>query len=558
MRIKFLSIFILFNFFAANSFSQDIKKSNVFQTIDGVEYYIHTVQKKESVWKIAQAYDVSTDLIISLNPGSDKKIKPGQKLKIPVKKSDIKTDNKQQTETFEYKIQKGDNLSMIAKKFSVTVESIYKVNPGLTEKIKPDQLIRIPGRSSGNISSTTDSLTLNSASENYDCSKAKLLDSYNIALMIPFYLGSIYQIKTDDPDIKEKDAGDFISMTYIQFYEGMLMALDSLKKQGFSAKVYVYDVDDDTVALQSILQKPEFSTMHLIIGPFFENSFKMVSKFAKKNNIRLVDPISTDSDILKGNPNVFNASPSIDMQLKQLASYIVGRYPASPIIIVHNNKENEKEYLNVFETALNTELKKIGKKDSSYFKVVYNQSGISGITKNFSSTDTNIVVTLSNGEVFVTNYVSNFNKICDDYKMIVFGLPSWKNFDNIETEYLQNINLHMFSSTFVDYTDDQVKKFVLQYRDQYKTEPDKYAFQGFDVGMFFFTALKNFGLNFDKCIDKVGGTYLQNNYKFVKVGNNDGFDNTYLNIYRYEEYHFVDVREHPKIKERDKENEKKH
>jgi hypothetical protein len=141
--------------------------------------------------------------------------------------------------------------------------------------------------------------------------------------------------------------------------------------------------------------------------------------------------------------------------------------------------------------------------------------------------------------------------------MIVIGLPGWKNYDNIETEYLQDINLHMFSSSFIDYTNDNVKNFIYAFRDQYKTEPDKCAFQGYDVGMFFFNALNSYGLNFDKCIDKVSGSNLQNNYKFVKTGSKDGFDNSYLNIYRYEDYKLVDVRTHPHIKEKEKEKDKK-
>ena len=44
------------------------------------------------------------------------------------------------------------------------------------------------------------------------------------------------QIDPDDPNIKEKDASDYTSFTYIQFYEGIFMAIDSLKKKGFSAK----------------------------------------------------------------------------------------------------------------------------------------------------------------------------------------------------------------------------------------------------------------------------------------------------------------------------------
>jgi len=548
MKSKFFFAVTFFFCLAFSAFSQDVKISTVIEKIDGKEYYIHTVQKKESVWKIAKAYNVSSDEIIALNPGSEKKIKAGQKLKILVKKTEVK----QTIETFDHIVEKGESLYNIAKKYSVTTDNIYKVNPGLSEKIKPGQVIKIPGKQkNGNLQTKIDSSAVKADSV-YECGKPKLLDSYNIALMIPFYLGSIYQVNPDDPDIKEKDANDYLSLTYIQYYEGILMAIDSMKKKGFSAKVYVYDVDADTVAVQKILDKPEMTKMHLIIGPFFEKSFNIVARFAQKNKIKLVDPLSSGDDMLKGNPYVFKATPSVDMQLKQLAAFIVGRYPKSPVIIVHNDKENEKDYVSVFETALNEEQQKAGLADSSYKEIIYSRDGFSGITKNFSNTDTNIIVTLCNGEIFVTNYVSNFNKIYDKYKMVVFGLPSWKNFDNIETEYLQNINLHIFSNSFIDYLDPAVQNFTLQFRELYKTEPEKYAFQGFDVGMVFFSALKNYGVKFDKCIENVGGKYLQSSYIFMKAGEKDGYENSFLNIYRYEDYRFIDVREYPKIKEKEK------
>jgi LysM repeat protein/ABC-type branched-subunit amino acid transport system substrate-binding protein len=552
MKSKFFFLIISFFFFAVAAFSQDVKISTVIEKIDGKEYYIHTVQKKESVWKIAKAYNVSSEDIIAMNPGSDKKIKPGQKLKILVKTAEVKKT----AETFDHTIEKGESLYTIAKKYSVTIDDIYKANPGLTEKIKPGQIIKIPGnQKNGNLLTKKDSSIVKTDSV-YDCSKPKLLDSYNIALMIPFYLGSIYQVNPDDPDIRDKDANDYLSLTYIQYYEGLLMAIDSLKSKGFSAKVYVYDVDADTAATQKILEKPEMTKMHLIIGPFFDNSFNVVARFALKNHIKLVDPLSSGNDMLNNDPYVFKATPSVDMQLKQLAAFIVGRYPKSPVIIVHNDKENEKAYVSVFEKALNNEQQKAGLADSSFKEIIYSQDGFSGITKYFSGTDTNIIVTLSNGEIFVTNYVSNFNNIYDKYKMIVFGLPSWKNFDNIETEYMQNINLHIFSTSFIDYLDPAVQNFTLKFRDLYKTEPEKYAFQGFDVGMVFFSALKNYGVNFDKCIDNIGGKYLQSTYTFIKAGPKDGFENSFLNIYRYEDYRFIDVRDFPKIKEKEKEKRK--
>ncbi len=553
MRSRIL-ILIFSLIFIVAAHSQEIVKSTVIEKIDGKEYYIHTVQKKESVWKIAKAYNVTTDDIIAANPGVDKKINPGQKLKIPIKK----TETKQTSKTTDYKVEKGENLSTIAKKNNVTVDDIYKANPGLTDKLKPGQIIKIPHKINIGDINNIDSLKRSVDSTIYDCNKPRLLDSYNIALMIPFSLDEMGQVNPEDPNIKEKDASDYSSLTFIQYYEGLLMAADSMKKLGFTAKIYVYDVDEDSAATQKILEKPELSKMNLIIGPFYEGSLRTVIRFAKKHNIKVVDPVSTNDSILKCNPVVYNAAPSIEMQLKQLAVFITGRYPTSPVVVVHNNKETEKAYATVFESALNAERKKAGLKDSVCHVVIYNQAGFSGITKRFNAADTNIVVTLSSGEMFVTKYITNFNNIYGKYKMIVFGLPSWKNYDNIEVEYMQNINLHIFSSTFVDYSDENVKKFILEYRDSYKTEPDKYAFQGFDVGMFFFTALKKFGVNFDKCIDNVGGDYLQSDYKFVKTGEKDGYDNSFLNIYRYEDYRTVDVRKYPKIKEKEKKKEKGH
>ena len=93
MRSRIL-ILIFSLIFIVAAHSQEIVKSTVIEKIDGKEYYIHTVQKKESVWKIAKAYNVTTDDIIAANPGVDKKINPGQKLKIPIKKTETKQTSK--------------------------------------------------------------------------------------------------------------------------------------------------------------------------------------------------------------------------------------------------------------------------------------------------------------------------------------------------------------------------------------------------------------------------------------------------------------------------------
>lgn len=67
----------------------------------------------------------------------------------------------------------------------------------------------------------------------------------------------------------------------IEFYEGVLVALDSLKKDGLSIQMSVFDTGNDTAKTAAILRKPEMKTMDLIIGPLYYKNFIKVADFAK-------------------------------------------------------------------------------------------------------------------------------------------------------------------------------------------------------------------------------------------------------------------------------------
>ena len=50
-------------------------------------YFLHTIEKGQSLYSISSMYGVSQADIIRLNPGCDEKIYAGQTIKIPQKKT---------------------------------------------------------------------------------------------------------------------------------------------------------------------------------------------------------------------------------------------------------------------------------------------------------------------------------------------------------------------------------------------------------------------------------------------------------------------------------------
>ena len=103
-------------------------------------YFLHTIEKGQSLYSISKMYNVTTSDIIRLNPGCDEKIYAGQTIKIPTGKES------QKGETF-HTIQAGETLYKLTTMYNVSAKDICEANPGLSaENFRIGQVIVIPAK----------------------------------------------------------------------------------------------------------------------------------------------------------------------------------------------------------------------------------------------------------------------------------------------------------------------------------------------------------------------------------------------------------------------------
>ena len=74
--MKPISRIFLFLLFISASYAISYAQENQ-------SYFLHTIEKGQSLYSIAKMYNVTTNDIIRLNPGCDEKIYAGQAIKIP-------------------------------------------------------------------------------------------------------------------------------------------------------------------------------------------------------------------------------------------------------------------------------------------------------------------------------------------------------------------------------------------------------------------------------------------------------------------------------------------
>jgi ABC-type branched-subunit amino acid transport system substrate-binding protein len=112
---------------------------------------------------------------------------------------------------------------------------------------------------------------------------------------------------TEDPLKRQQD---LIGKSFIEFYEGFLLALDTLREQGYSVSLHVYDTEKDTLKVKKIIQQLYQIQPDLIIGPVYSEDVKLVGEFARNQGINLVSPLSTRIELVTDNPHVIQVVPT--------------------------------------------------------------------------------------------------------------------------------------------------------------------------------------------------------------------------------------------------------
>ncbi len=616
------SVFILASLsLNAQETNNPVKKSIKKETIDGKKYFIHVIQKGETLFAISKAYNIDKNIIAIENPDVFESLKPGQILRIPC---EVETNTTKSTNFKIHTVTKGETLYSISKKYSVSIVDLNKYNPEVANGLQIGQGIKIPQKSEVLAENNTvpkdtakyvyhkieKNQTLYSISRQYNVSidviyQANLeletkglkngefiripkniinkpvineeiaLDTkidttkkviipeiayvpivnttdcgkYNYSENHPtFKISLILPLQSDALTIESENEASANSnfepqpKPFLEYYEGFLLAVDSMKRKGINITVKIFDIKKDSSKTQDIINKGDLNNSDLIIGPVYENNFKQISDFAKKKNINIIYPINSQNTEIFSNPRVFQVNSSLSSQMSQATKYLAS-FKDINYIVIQNGTKDELEIIQNYKTKLFKEYETNFKTEKvPYTEVLYSTEGLAGVEKRLVNDKINIFIIPSSNQIFVINLLTKLQPLTKKFKIIMAGMPSWKKFDNnLELEYLHNLNMHSFVPFYADYTSTLVKNFIIDYRFNYKCEPSKYSLLGYDTGIYFLTALYNYGHDFQDCLHNLDLHLLQSDFNFVKMGENGGYENNGTLILHYNQDNDVKI-----------------
>lgn len=527
--------------FTQTTLPEPIEISEQTTKIDGNLYYVHIIKRGQTAYSIAKAYNVSVSELKYKQELTQLAL--DDTLYVPLTKVSILD-----IPYGEHTVELGETLYGISRYYFLNEKDITEMNPGLTaEGLKAGTVLKIPisYRNRKLLQEVEPEPQKHVPAPTYPPKAEKkavgsLSREIHIGLFMPLRLDKLHELSFSKFDIDAKKQMAFSSFEYLQFYEGIRIALNILEREGHNISLHVYDVDDaNPGSMKQVLKSQEIENMDLLLPLVLSQPFQDIADYAKKHKIPVVNPMSTRSAMVLDNPEIYKAMCSNKGIVRTVIHYITTSYVAPHVILLHSDNKAEKSLLFSYTKALEKQQK------VSWTSLATTQPA--DVLKALKKGKDNIVIALydrqdTRKDEAIAAGLSSRLSLHKETSMTLFMPKDWMDHVSVNLEALQRLNAHFTHSCFGDYTNKNYISFVEEFRTHFKTEPTQaYAILGHDIILHFVRAIAEKGKDISAYPNISNHDSMINIFNFNRSAEHNGYENTHTVIYRLLDYKIIPV-----------------
>lgn len=159
---------------------------------------------------------------------------------------------------------------------------------------------------------------------NYDLEISLTLDDiafspkkevYNVGLFLPF------AYRNDSARIAQLQSNWTTRMYY-----GALVGVEKLAEEGININLVTIDTRDGQNRLEEMVASGELDSLDFIIGPVTQGAVELMTQFSKEKKINMINPLSSNSEILVENPYAFLYYPGNESLAIRSAEYVTQNF----------------------------------------------------------------------------------------------------------------------------------------------------------------------------------------------------------------------------------------
>ena len=525
----------------------------------GKKYYVHKVKEGDTLYSLSRVYGASLESIIEVNGLESNEIRIGATMYIPYIEQEAQSvvaeevvDDNEATHV----VSPGETLYSLSRKYDMSEQELLDLNSlndytdikaGMTLRVKKKDKERNAKHSesrNGNVSSRHDN-----NGEMYKGEDKTMCSDDDMSEYVGEQVDSL-QYAFDRIVEAAQNASQFASIephavlrvtlmlpfhvrgeskeNIVDFYRGVLLAMEDLKAEGYSIELTVLDTKRSHDSIMTMLLLGELDTQ-LIIGPVYDDEFSLVLSYAEARNIPVVSPLQY---VAKESPVLFNMPAPASLKGEPVADLLDGSREVVTIYASNNDNNFIKEVrsiaTNTSETALNFKFDR-----GSYF-YTRRADGSSGslvdiedlmrtkgekvfVVMASSATDVDrILTTLSSTKSSIRGRGLSYG----DY--MVVGNREWLKMTSIDRDIFFHNDVVFVVPYYANRIDEAVRLFDGRYVTSYGNLPSRTSYRGYDAAMIFcrmmcegfdgFIGKTHMPLTTPYCFEYLDGSYTNTNW----------------------------------------------
>ena len=534
---------------------------------------VHIVKPGETLYSISRLYNITVKDLYTSNPEvQNDTIEVNQVLKIPRNRQTQEENKLTQTQTepgyIVHKVEPRQTLFSLARQYKVSMDDIRKANlvDGEWKGLKAGEMLRIPVKSQETAVSTvvTPPVMLNNQPVvphpdtvivpvrleaplrktcNCDSIAATVHNGpIKIAMFLPFGLDKLdlesqldtLQLQDGDDDARQQEVGNTATARncsfWTEFYQGSLLAVDKLRKQGISIQLAIYDSENEPAKFAASLLSMQRFSPGLIIAAGDTAKIEQISGYSKAAGVPLVLPVGSYQNVLGSNPGCIALEPSDTVEMNYIMQ-ILQKHKGENFVIIQPSDSSNLYAASFLESRIRQELHP---DTDRLHNIMYTENSMGMIANGLRDSINNVAIVLIRTEALTGDAVRSLNVLSINHSISLIGLHEWSKFNSVDIEHLHHLELRYFIPFDPDYTNAVTKDYLREFVSVNHYYPYRisksgynYGMHGFDLMQYFVPLLQKYQTGLPNCLPTTVSKTLNGFYLIQPIGQSGGMENKY-------------------------------
>ncbi len=294
-----------------------------------------------------------------------------------------------------------------------------------------------------------------------------------VAILLPLNLDSAfngYEYKLSNVRISQ------YFLSGLDFYSGVMMAIDSLQKENANIEVWIYDTHKASQSIEQLTAQMQSMNFSLVVASISNSTEqRALTSFSAKNSIPVISATFPNDIYLENNPFFIMVNPTWKTHIQAVYNYLASNYRSKKIVFFTRRGS--------LEDRIAEEFKLLNTRRTLNFSTVILRDNFSAadVLNHLDSTTQNIILCGSLYEGFGQALIKALNDNGETYSSVVAGMPTWNGMDG--TTGLASDKIQIVITTPYNYVRGGafIDSISANYMRSYYSKPSDMVYKGYET-----------------------------------------------------------------------------